>query len=143
MRDPLILAPLSNMSFRACWMRCCQWILSIRAFHARRFMSRLIPILIKSFFLTTQRGHGWVLRNLMPDSRTLIKLSLSHLKSVQYLLFRIVSRVREKAQIDPTDDSIHTSYQDSMMVGFHKLLIEEQSPNHLEKFAFTVCVDAL
>ena len=41
------------------------------------------------------------------------------------------------------DDSICTSYQDSMMVGFHKLLIEEQSPNCLEKFAFTMCVDAL
>ena len=79
----------------------------------------------------------------MPDSRTLIKLSLSHLKSIQYLLFRIVSRVREKAWIDPMDDSIHTLYQDSMMVGFHKLLIKEQSPNCLEKFAFTVCVDTL
>ena len=51
------------------------------------------------------------------------------------ILFRIVRRVRENAREDAARDTVAALHNDTVLVGLHKVLVEQFEPYLLEEFA--------
>ena len=53
-----------------------------------------------------------------------------------YLLLRIISAIEQNANEQPTYHVVTAMYQDTVLVGLHELVVEEQQPKCLHELRF-------
>jgi hypothetical protein len=60
------------------------------------------------------------------------------MKEGDHILFWVVGRVSKKARIKPTDNSVTTLYDNTMLISFQEFFVDEDIPLGMVHFAVTV-----